>query len=70
MGKAHIAFPKRLDISPSGIAMRKLSPIATINIYHFGLKVQSIILIIIVISIRQAISKNREGNNHWKSLLA
>ena len=51
-------------------AMRKLSPIATINIYHFGLKVQSIILIIIVISIRQAISKNREGNNHWKSLLA
>lgn len=70
IGKAQIAFLNRLETSPSGSAIRKANPMAAINTYHFGLKVQSIMLTTIVINVMAAINKKREGSNHWNSLLA
>ena len=60
---------KRLLISPSGNAMRKLIPMNTNSKYHLIHSDQSSTVIAAVISTIQAMSKKREGSNHWNNLL-
>jgi len=70
IGKAHIACLKRLFTSPSGSAIKNVIAITAKSAYHLRLSVQSSKVIPIAHNVIRAISRKREGINHWNSLRA
>lgn len=70
IGNAHTACLKRLFISPSGKASGKnVIMMSKSSMYHLKDKVQSSMVKITAAMVMQAMSKKRDGNNHWNSLL-
>ena len=69
IGRAHIALLKRLFISPSGKAIKNVIMMSKSSMYHLKDKVQSSMVKITAAMVMQAMSKKRDGNNHWNSLL-
>ena len=70
IGRAHIAFLKRLFISPSGNAIKKVIPIIPSSMYHLKLRVQSSNVIPTAHRPIRAINRKRDGINHWNNLRA
>ena len=69
IGNAHTACLKRLFISPSGKAIKNVIMMSKSSMYHLKDKVQSSMVKITAAMVMQEMSKKRDGNNHWNSLL-
>ena len=67
--QCHTACLKRLFISPSGKAIKNVIMMSKSSMYHLKDKVQSSMVKITAAMVMQAMSKKRDGNNHWNSLL-
>ena len=64
IGRAHIALLKRLFTSPSGKAIKKVTPIQRSNTYHLRQRDQSSKVMAAVNNAIHAISRKREGSSH------